>query len=313
MSKKFVLMVIILASGIWYPISVLFAATSKTGTTTASFLKIEPGTRPMGMGGAFTGVADDINAVSWNPGGLFQVKKREAIVIHTAWLEKLNHEYAAFVNPLGNRFTYGFSVVYFGTNDIDRRTEAGISDGKARVQNYSAAGTCGIKLHDQLGLGATVKYIAMKLDKNESAGVAFDIGVLQKITSRLSLGVVGQNIGGKIKIDSTAEKLPWSVKVGIGYHMVEDKLLLSTDVDFPNDRELKFHFGSEYKFNKFFTVRAGYEDVGSLGNSSGLSAGISVYEDVLDEILELKMKFDYSWLYFGNLGSTHRLAVGFLF
>lgn len=33
------------------------------------------GTRPMGMGGAFTAVADDENAILYNPAGLAKVKE----------------------------------------------------------------------------------------------------------------------------------------------------------------------------------------------------------------------------------------------
>ena len=39
----------------------------KAGTTAAAFLKIDSGTRPMAMGGAFTGLANDINTLFWNP------------------------------------------------------------------------------------------------------------------------------------------------------------------------------------------------------------------------------------------------------
>ncbi|MEE2658327.1 MAG: outer membrane protein transport protein [Candidatus Latescibacterota bacterium] len=38
------------------------------------------GVRSMGMGGAFTGVADDFTAVFWNPAGLAQMQKREVYV-----------------------------------------------------------------------------------------------------------------------------------------------------------------------------------------------------------------------------------------
>ena len=39
----------------------------KAGTAAAAFLKIDAGSRPMGMWGAFTGLADDINTLFWNP------------------------------------------------------------------------------------------------------------------------------------------------------------------------------------------------------------------------------------------------------
>jgi len=38
------------------------------------------GVRAMGMGGAYTGVADDFTAVFWNPAGLTQMKRREVYV-----------------------------------------------------------------------------------------------------------------------------------------------------------------------------------------------------------------------------------------
>lgn len=311
--EKRLLFLFLLSVSCYLP-SALGAAPSKTGTTTATFLKIETGTRPVGMGGAFAAIADDVNAVSWNPGGLFQIASREAALTHTIWLEKLSHEYAALVIPVKEgRFSYGLSAVYLGTNDIDRRTDVGVSDGKARVQDYTIAAVCGLRLNDNLGVGAALKMLSMALDKNKGSTVIFDVGLLHKITSSLSLGVVGQNLGSKIEIDSTREKLPLLVKVGCAYKMRAERLIVSTDIDFPSDRELKLHLGSEYRFNEFFAMRAGYEDVGDLGNSSGISAGVSVYEDVLDEILNVKMKFDYSWLCFGDLGSTHRLAIGFTF
>ena len=43
------------------------------GTTGAAFLKIEGGSRPVGMGGAFAGLANDVNTIFWNPAGLTAV------------------------------------------------------------------------------------------------------------------------------------------------------------------------------------------------------------------------------------------------
>ena len=35
------------------------------------------GTRPLGMGGAFTAVADDGNTITWNPAGLPRLRRKE--------------------------------------------------------------------------------------------------------------------------------------------------------------------------------------------------------------------------------------------
>ena len=35
------------------------------------------GTRPFGMGGAFVAIADDANAINWNPSGLPGLRRKE--------------------------------------------------------------------------------------------------------------------------------------------------------------------------------------------------------------------------------------------
>jgi len=50
---------------------------SNCGTTSAQFLKLEAGARPVGMGGAFTAVCDDVQALYWNTAGLAQIKSKE--------------------------------------------------------------------------------------------------------------------------------------------------------------------------------------------------------------------------------------------
>ena len=45
-------------------------AVDKTGTTAAKFLHMNVGSRAVGMGGAFTSIANDATAMYWNPAGL---------------------------------------------------------------------------------------------------------------------------------------------------------------------------------------------------------------------------------------------------
>src|SRR6185312_10499950 len=58
------------------------SAASNVGTSGAAFLEIAPGARPVGMGQAYTGVADDIDAIYWNPAGLARMAHPELEAMH---------------------------------------------------------------------------------------------------------------------------------------------------------------------------------------------------------------------------------------
>jgi long-subunit fatty acid transport protein len=289
------------------------ADSDKVGTTTANFLKIEAGGRPVGMGGAFVAVCDDVNALYWNPAGLVQLKDREFIAVHTFWLEQISHDYLACAIPLKDKFAYGVQIIYLGTGDIDRRTATGISDGKASVADYSVGGSLAWKLKENISIGLTIKGIQMNLDKNKGSGFAADIALLDKVIDNLSIGFMLQNFGQRISAVNTSEDLPTNIKTGLAYRMPGNKLLLAGDIDIPNDQAMRFHLGGEYQLDPTFALRLGFEDTGTQGNSSGMTAGISVSEDSVEELLNVKMKLDYAWLYLGELGSTHHIALSLKF
>ncbi|MCK4447841.1 MAG: UPF0164 family protein, partial [Candidatus Marinimicrobia bacterium] len=66
---------------------------TKVGTTSAQFLKIEPGARSVGMGGAFVAVANDATAIYSNPAGIARLSGIEAFFIHSEWLAGLNYDF----------------------------------------------------------------------------------------------------------------------------------------------------------------------------------------------------------------------------
>src|SRR3989339_1554438 len=62
-------------------------------------LKAGVGARPLGMGGAFTAIADDADSPSWNPGGLGFVDKAEITTSQTRLSTDADHYYVSYVNP----------------------------------------------------------------------------------------------------------------------------------------------------------------------------------------------------------------------
>ena len=75
---------------------------SKTGTTAAQFLKLGIGSKALGIGGAFTSIADDPSCLYWNPGGLGSQKKYNIMFDHYNWFLDIKMDYLALILPLTN-------------------------------------------------------------------------------------------------------------------------------------------------------------------------------------------------------------------
>jgi hypothetical protein len=87
------------------------------------FMKIPVGARAIGMGGAFSAVADDATAPYWNPAGMVYLPYREAVVQHAEQFGSLlNHDVGTMVWPLkgesGHLLAVGASLIRLGTDDI---------------------------------------------------------------------------------------------------------------------------------------------------------------------------------------------------
>ena len=89
------------------------------GTTGAAFLKIEGGSRPVGLGGAFAGLANDINTIFWNPAGLTAVHDRELTAMQHFSFAEINNQTIGYAQRV-ERLVWGASFLGSFT-EIERR------------------------------------------------------------------------------------------------------------------------------------------------------------------------------------------------
>src|SRR5262245_7547668 len=87
------------------------------------FLKIQPGARAIGMGGAFVAVADDATAPYWNPAGMVYLPYKEIIPMHSEQFGSLvNHDFVGGVWPLGGpkgkQSALGLALTRIAVDDI---------------------------------------------------------------------------------------------------------------------------------------------------------------------------------------------------
>ena len=254
------------------------AASSKIGTSGAQFLKIGVGARATGMGGIYTGLADDVSAIYWNPGGLGQLKAPEMMLMYNNWFQDISHQFAAFAYPIQNVGVFALGVTMLTVNDLEKRAaDTEVKDGTFKAQDAAYALAYGRQITDQLMLGATVKMLNSKID-DQSA---------------------------KYKFIDEGDPLPMAIKAGVGYRMLNDSLILAADVISPNDNSLQFGGGVEYglKFggDMALAVRTGYKTGVDTGGLSGLGAGLG--------FTFKKVGVDFAWSPFGDLGNAYRVSL----
>ena len=95
--------IIILCIGMVYGVN-------KIGTTAAKFLSIEVGSNAVGMGGAYTSIANDATAMYWNPAGLSFHDTKEVYFNHANWIADISFDYFGITFPMNNKSVLGFNL-----------------------------------------------------------------------------------------------------------------------------------------------------------------------------------------------------------
>ncbi len=291
-----------------YSTASAFFSKDDIGSTSAQFLKLGIGAKSAGMGNAVTAVYNGTDAIYWNPANLNHIDRKEVSFSHAIWFEDVNYEWLAFVMPTENFGVFGAGIQYVSYGTISKVDNSYTSDGSFSPLDmaiYLSYATT----YEDFDFGLNLKYIYSKIENSASA-VALDIGGRYYLEDyKTSVGATLTNFGTKMKFDKEAEDLPLLFKVGASYNIFED-WIVSLDLNFPNDNEIYFDFGTEYNVelaeNLNFALRAGYEGRNKdVPGFNWLNLGFGV--EYLDYI------FDYAFVPYGDIGMTHRFSFSIKF
>ena len=221
------------------------------GETAVPFLLISPDAGAGGMGEAPTGLADNANAVFWNPGGLAFLKGSQISLTHAPWLPEfgsdLSYDFLSFTHYLdswdGN---VGASITYFNLGTFNRTTSASSQViGTWHAYEFAITVGYGTQISKGLGLGANFRYIRSELapfgaEQEVGSGIAsdvsFDLGLLYRpqhfvlplvgdLGNRLGLGLDLSNLGPNLYyIDQAqADPLPTNLRAGLALHLLKSQ------------------------------------------------------------------------------------------
>ncbi|HMB00089.1 MAG TPA: PorV/PorQ family protein, partial [Spirochaetota bacterium] len=284
-----------------------------TGITADGAIIINPSARAMALGESYGSLANDVQALHFNPAGLALINFPE---ISTSYLEFI--EGVRYIN-LGYAHVLGKLGVIAG--------EAGImlSGGLSEVVDYTETGEI-LKASEmlfQIGyalmpvknlfVGFSTRFYNQRHFNESGFSINFNAGVLysfqflsiaQYQRRNVGIGVSVQNAGMPIKIASGKSKLPFNIKTGLFY---KPRSILALAFDFNYMLELGPHYnlGMEIMPDWYVSPRIGYK-FGIKGNESfTCGLGINVRKE------PIKIRADYALLPMFDLGSQHYITLTF--
>lgn len=230
---------------LWLPMAA-HATNAKVGTSGAQFLKIGASARPTAMGDAFVGIADDVNAVYFNPGGLGFLDRAQVTAMRTQWFQGMDYDFGAFALPLPQG-ALGFSISTLQASDLEKRSTDESSQGTFGTLDAAYSAAYGRKIGDTWSLGVTGRYLNQKIDVYSATAWGADVGVLKKLENRpITFGLALRNMGGGIKFVSESDPQPFVIDAGAGIKLLSNKLLIGVNVQKPRDNDAKLGAGGEY-------------------------------------------------------------------
>ena len=295
--------------------SIFDFGTKDVGTNSGEFLKIGMGARPCGMGGVFVSVADDSNAIYWNPAGLGMSNYPEVSLMHLEWFGEVDYDSLSYIRPTGLG-TLGINMVYLQKRGIEK-TKASpdgryYRDGTFSFADMGLTLSLGRKLNNNFYYGGNFKIIREEIDEAETYGMAVDGGILYLYHS-LSLGFVVQNMGTGLKFGEERFSLPFSVRGGGSYKLLQNNLIVGLEGELPRYGRSNISLGAEYRLFDVLAFRVGYKYIDGgwqIDELNGMTGGIGVRLSG-SEGKRGSLGLDYAFAPYGDFGNTHRISMSY--
>lgn len=281
------------------------ASQASWAAETASFLNIGVGARGLGMGGAYTALADDANALYWNPAGLSKLEKREFTASHAELFESTRLDFLAYAHPT-SQGTFAAGLTYLSQGKIAGRDNAGRPTAGYDASDAAVTGAYARKL-ELADLGVSIKYVRSHIGSVEAQSVAVDAGV-RRALGQLVLGAALRNMGPGLKYENERNDLPLRLAIGAAYKFTGGHAVATEAVNGPRGAGTDASFGGEFQALKNVFLRGGYTTQTAVTGGTGFDAarGMTFGLGVRNE----KWSMDYAILPTGELGRSHRFSLG---
>jgi hypothetical protein len=271
------------------------------GPCQAGFEDVAVGARPLALGGAFVAIADDANAIYWNPAGLARMEGIRLMGTR-AWLYSVpdfHVDYVAFKAPDLKFMSVGFGWLSAALKDIQSENTFILSLARGGLGPLSV----GINLkHFRLDAPGYERYNDPAYEGAQSAW-GIDLGALMQFRRNLTFGLSARNLNEpELRMLSTTtdpDVISRCLQMGGAYLFRETVYLTADLLSQTGDwGDFRLHIGGEIWFFKAYAVR-----VGTTQNRQSLGAGVKADH----------WKVDFALVSHQRMDNSYRLTVGFMY
>lgn len=273
------------------------------GGSAGMFMDYGASPRSLAMGKAFCGLADDAEAVYFNPAGLVQLNSQDIKMAHSELLAS-RMEYLAYAMPTRSSGSFGLTVLNFGSEGLDSRDVNDNQYGSSAYEENAFVFSYAYAPWPWLGAGANLKVVTKNLAEYSGLGPGADLGLIVTEPKPLSFGFYAQNLlAPSMNLHSQVETYPRVLRAGVAARLYNDRVAIDVDAEKVSYHSVEPHGGVEFQLvPDVFTLRAGVD-----GNDMSFGAGLKKIWG------NLSLGVDYAFLlnYQSNymLPSTHKLGL----
>lgn len=259
---------------------------SRTITTAVPFLLVSPDSRSGGMGEVGVAIADDANAMHWNPSALAFIDRKMGFAMnYTPWLRSLgipdiNLMYLSGYYRTGDIGTLGASLRYFSLGTIQLTDQLGQATGEENPSEFALDVGYSLRISEVLTGAISLRYYNSRLnsagnlqtDLRPVNSVAGDVSFMYKkdfvirgqsnLPVEFSSGINISNLGPKVSYtqsQSDRDFIPTNIRIGYAFKFFIDEY---NTITLTND------------FNKLLVPSVQYDSTGITGGGGRSDAAL---------------------------------------
>ncbi len=292
--------------------ALILAGQDTHGGYAGAFLRFGMGARSVSMGN--TGVAYSENGFApfYQPAALpFLSQRHFSLSYYYLSLDRQLH-FSGLSVPVKPSAGVAVSWLHGGVKQIQGRSLTGDPTETYETGEDVFILSFANAFHPQFSLGVNFKILRHQLLELTAQGLGFDVGLLFKPWSAITLGLQAKDMGAGYTWNTQklfdeegsnyTETFPRVYKFGIA--LQQHNFVFTGDVEYSSKQVLKTHFGGEYNFQNLAYLRLGFNDrFPTFG--AGLAYGL---------IGQLDTRLDYGVIFnIAGEGETHIFAWEFQF